>query len=353
MENRTLPLAEYKKLLADCFHANPWIYWSDMLCTAIVGYGAFLVCELFPTHTAAYWLFFLISVFALYRGVLFIHELTHRERKDLPGFSIAWNLIFGVPFLFPSFMYRGVHIDHHKKNSYGTNEDGEYLPLGASPFWRTIAYVAQSFYLPFLLALRFGVLAPLSLFHPRIRHLVMARTSALAIRTDTARRLPTGIDLRNWHVLEILCFVYVAALAYLFAFGILGTGTLLHIYLTAVTMFLVNSLRTVVAHRYLNRGAQELSFEGQLLDSVNIEGNPVVAELLAPVGLRYHALHHLFATLPYHNLGIAHRRLRAQLPPDSFYHLTSEPSFFHALVTHWKNTRHHAEQAENEAHARA
>jgi hypothetical protein len=36
-----------------------------------------------------------------------------------------------------------------------------------------------------------------------------------------------------------------------------------------------------------------------------------------PLGLRYHALHHLFPSLPYHALGTAHRRLIVALPPDS------------------------------------
>jgi fatty acid desaturase len=344
METRGISLAEYKKLLQEYFPANPWIYWSDLFCTAIAGYGSFVVTEMFPIGSLPYLLFFTISVFALYRGMLFIHELTHRERSDLPGFSTAWNLIFGVPFLFPSFMYRGVHIDHHKKNSYSTDEDGEYLPLGASPFWKTAVYLAQSIYLPFLVVIRFGLLTPISFLHPKLRHLVVTRTSALAIRTDVARKVPSGIDFRNWHVLEALCFGYIVLMISLFTSGILGLGTLGHMYAAMVIMFLINSLRTIVAHRYLNRSSAELSFQDQLLDSVNIEGNAFIAELVAPVGLRYHGLHHLFATIPYHNLGHAHRRLVAHLPKDSFYHKTIEPSFFHALATHWRNTRRHSER---------
>ncbi|MGZ3692646.1 MAG: fatty acid desaturase family protein [Bdellovibrionota bacterium] len=338
----SISLAEYKKLLQEYFQPNPWIYWSDLICTAIVGYGSFIAAEFFPAFSAAYLLFSLISVFALYRGMLFIHELTHRERSDLPGFSIAWNLIFGVPSLFPSFMYRGVHIDHHKKNSYSTDEDGEYLPLGASPFWKTLAYLAQSVYLPFLIVLRFGLLTPVSFLHPKLRTLVMTRTSALAIRTDVARKVPSGIDLRNWYILEAICFVYVWGMVALFATGTLAISTLGHMYCLMVIMFFVNSIRTIVAHRYLNRGAAELNFQDQVLDSVNIEGNAIIAELVAPVGLRYHGLHHLFATIPYHNLGHAHRRLLAHLPKDSFYHQTIEPSLLHALATHWRNTKKHS-----------
>jgi fatty acid desaturase len=42
--------------------------------------------------------------------------------------------------------------------------------------------------------------------------------------------------------------------------------------------------------------------------------------LWAPVGLRYHALHHLIPSVPYHALGEAHRRLVAQLPAGTTYH---------------------------------
>jgi fatty acid desaturase len=252
---------------------------------------------------------------------------------------VAWNLLVGIPTLFPSFMYRGVHIDHHKRNTYSTDEDGEYLPLGASPFWKTLAYLAQSFALPLLVVFRFGILAPLSLLHPALRHTVMEKASSLAIRFDTRRKIPQGIDLRHWYAQEFLCCAYVWAMAALFAAGVLGRGTLLHLYGFMVVMFLLNSVRTVVAHRYRNKDGREISFPEQLLDSVNLDGNPVVAELVAPVGLRYHGLHHLFPTIPYHNLGIAHRRLMEHLPADSFYRATVEASLWSALRTHWRNTR--------------
>lgn len=45
-------------------------------------------------------------------------------------------------------------------------------------------------------------------------------------------------------------------------------------------------------------------------------------EFWAPLGLRYHALHHLLPMMPYHSLSEAHARLMTQLPPGSPYHRT-------------------------------
>src|SRR5262249_3907828 len=60
---------------------------------------------------------------------------------------------------------------------------------------------------------------------------------------------------------------------------------------------------------------------GQLLDTVTVEGR-FLSALAAPVGLRYHALHHYLATVPYHSLGALHRLLLAELPADDPYRRT-------------------------------
>ncbi len=81
---------------------------------------------------------------------------------------------------------------------------------------------------------------------------------------------------------------------------------------------LINQLRTLVAHLWENEG-DPMTVTGQFLDSVNVPPPSPFAALWAPVGLRYHALHHLLPSMPYHSLGEAHRRLVAHLGPGSTY----------------------------------
>ena len=97
----------------------------------------------------------------------------------------------------------------------------------------------------------------------------------------------------------------------------------------------LNWVRNLAAHGYGNRG-ERMTLVDQFADSINITGQTWLTMLLFPVGLRYHALHHLFPFLPYHNLGKAHARLVAQLPPGSPYHAVNQHSYFAAVARLWR-----------------
>ena len=65
--------------------------------------------------------------------------------------------------------------------------------------------------------------------------------------------------------------------------------------------------------------------------SVNVPPPGQLAELWAPVGLRYHALHHLLPSMPYHSYPEAHRRLSRELAPPSTYHEANHPGLLHLV----------------------
>ena len=99
---------------------------------------------------------------------------------------------------------------------------------------------------------------------------------------------------------------------------VLGWKPLLVALAVFAAVGLLNQLRTLVAHLWENEG-EAMTVTAQYLDSVNVPPPSPFAGLWAPVGLRYHALHHLMPGLPYHSLGEAHRRLRGHLEPATTF----------------------------------
>ncbi len=291
------------------------IYWPDFLASALVGYMALAVTILAPNLPVAL-AAALLSVLALYRAAGFIHELTHIRKGTLPGFRFAWNLLIGIPLLIPSFMYEDVHTHHHAKTRYGTVEDPEYLPLALMKPWSLPLFIVAALLAPVALLVRFAVLTPLSLVIPPLRRRVVAAYSGLAINPAYRRRPPEGDFARMW--------AWQEAGAALWAIGILTASALYgwRPLLIGMAVFsgvaVINQLRTLVAHLWENDGAR-MTVTGQYLDSVNVPPPGIVAELWAPVGLRYHALHHLLPSMPYHSYPQAHRSLIAALGIESTY----------------------------------
>jgi fatty acid desaturase len=324
-------LRQAHALVSDLLRPRPAIYYADLLASAAVGWGGLVLAAwAWPRPWAA--LAFLAAVVALYRAGIFIHEITHIRPGTVPGFVLAWNALVGVPLLLPSLTYVGVHGVHHAKAHYGTSRDPEYLVVDGWPAWKLALWVLHAGLLPLALALRFLVLAPLSLLHPRLRGVVWARASSLSVNPAWARPPPPAAQRAPFALQEAACFAWALALALLAWRGVVAPRYLVTAALGAGAVGVVNQLRTAAAHRFRHRGDDAMTFEEQFLDSVNVPGTPILTELWAPVGLRYHALHHLLPGLPYHNLGVAHRRLVAKLPPGAAYHRANEPSLRAALV---------------------
>lgn len=306
------------ELTRDHSQADPSIYWTDFLLSALVGYvalaAAVLAGSLWPTLGFAG-----IAVLGLYRAESFIHEITHMKHAALPGFRAGWNALIGVPLMVPSFMYEGVHNLHHAKTRYGTVDDPEYLPLALMKPWTLPAFIVVAALAPLGLIIRFAVLAPLSLLSPKLRETVVARYSGLVINPAFRRRPPEGEAKALWTKLEIAASAWAVTFVTLAVTGVLPLRAVLIILGVASAVAVLNQVRTLVAHLWENEG-EAMTVTAQYLDSVNVPPPALLPALWAPVGLRYHALHHLLPSVPYHNLGIAHRRLCEVVDPASPYH---------------------------------
>lgn len=308
-------LRSARDLTLDISEARPGIYWPDMLGSAALGYaalaGAILVDGVLPALALG-----LVAALALYRALLFIHELTHIHRDALPGFRLAWNLLVGIPLLTPSFMYEGVHTLHHARTRYGTIEDPEYLPLALMKPWSLPVFVLIALLAPVALLVRFSLLVPLGAVVPPVRRMVWGQFSALSINPRFRRRPPEGELKRRVVWQELLGSVW--AIALVASVFVLGWRPLLVGLAVASLLAVLNQMRTLVAHLWENEG-ETMTVTAQYLDSVNVPPPGLAAEIWAPVGLRYHALHHLLPSMPYHSLPEAHRRLTRHLGAGSTY----------------------------------
>jgi len=314
--------------------AKPAIYWPDMLISAGLGYAGIAVA-IIGDSLAVQLVAGLVAALAMYRALMFIHELTHIHRDALPGFRTAWNLIVGIPLLTPSFMYEGVHTIHHKRTQYGTVEDPEYLPLALMKPWSLPLFVIVAILAPLALLVRAAVLVPLGALIPAVRKVTWERFSSLQINPEFRRRPPEGDFAKRVRWQEAGVFAW----SWLLIGSVFVAGwqplviALAILSLTAV----LNQLRTLVAHLWENEG-EPMTVTAQFLDSVNVPPPGLAAEIWAPVGLRYHALHHLMPSMPYHDLPEAHRRLARELGNGSTYEGANHPGMLVLVARIAKST---------------
>jgi fatty acid desaturase len=309
------------ELTRDIIAPRPVIYWSDFLASVAIGYPA-LFAAMMPGLGGWAIVAGIIAVLALYRAVSFIHEVAHIKHSAVPGFRLGYNILIGVPLLLPSFSYEGVHSIHHTRTRFGTAEDPEYLPLALMKPWSVPLFIGASLFAPIALVARFAVFAPLSLLSSRLRTMVVERFSTLAINPAFRRRPPEGELKTFWRWQEIGASLWAITLVALIVTGVFPLRAVAISLVITGGVALTNQVRTLVAHLWENDG-DAITVTAQYLDSVNVPPPTLLPMLWAPVGLRYHAVHHLMPSMPYHSLGEAHRRLSKTLAPDSPFHNAS------------------------------
>ncbi len=310
-------LHQARPLVAHLYARNPSRYWIDFLVCLGIAYPCAGYYLTQPLHFPGSPIALLIAGILIYRVSLFMHEIVHFHPHEMRGFQICWNLLAGIPLLIPSFFYEP-HRDHHAAGTYGTDQDGEYLPLGHDGWWGLLKFSSEVFILPIYFVTRFLIGTPLSFLSPRLREHLLKSHSSFVIDLHYEREIRPNAPRTLWAWIEIACFLRIVVFLTLVVLELAPWTRIFKIYGLGVLILGTNHFRTLTAHRYRNKGTR-ISYVDQFLDSTNIEGN-LFTELLCPLGLRYHALHHLLPRLPYYNLKRAHRLLSQMLPADSLYH---------------------------------
>src|SRR5207302_528848 len=119
---------------------------------------------------------------------------------------------------------------------------------------------------PVALALRFGVLAPLTWAIPALRRPVAERYSALVVNLRYVRRVPLDLAARVQEAAA--CAVFWTAAALWWA-GVLPVAAVVCWFVASAVVSGVNAVRTLAAHRY-DQDSGEISMTEQLLDSCTI-----------------------------------------------------------------------------------
>jgi fatty acid desaturase len=310
------------------------IYWADLLGSAGVGWVLFAWSYLQPILSVSYVVGTLGAALAFLRAAYFMHELTHRTWRELPGFHAAWNLLVGIPILVPSLMI-WPHREHHATSTYGTSQDPEYAPVASWGRRRLLGALLIYAIVPWLLAVRWGFTAPVSLLHPRLRRHALQKVSTADIYHLYVRSPIPDRERSMFLLQETLCMLFVWLGVGLTVLGVLPLWVHLHRALVMTIALVLNHGRTLVIHGYRGSGAPMTGRE-QVLDSVTLGPESPWTELLAPVGSRFHALHHELPSVPYHALSAAHRQVMASVGPDSAYARTVVPGLCAAWRVLWR-----------------
>jgi fatty acid desaturase len=326
-------------------------YWIDLTLSAALGWVALAGAVIAPVPVALAIVFWIVAVLALYRAVIFIHEIAHfRQRTIFRRFRIGWNAMVGVPLLTPTFLYE-THSEHHSKRLYATENDAEYRAFAHLAPHQIVGMIGAAVVAPAFGPWRFGLLAPISWLVPRARRFVYAQMSTLKIDLDYRGEPPKpGKQRRSWLLQEVSAFALVWGTGLAIAFDVVPWEVPVWWAATLAGIAAVNSVRLLGAHRYEAIEDEDMTVVDQMLDSINHPSSPIAGELWGPIGLKLHALHHLLPNLPYHALPEAHRRLVSALPANSAYRLTESPSLVHSIRHLWRSSC--ARQREQAVHAR-
>ncbi|MFT7629878.1 MAG: fatty acid desaturase [Mariniblastus sp.] len=311
----------------DFHQVKPWIYWRDMILGAAIAYTAAGIYVNSPAFSVWQIVSFLVAVFWLYRVGSLVHEVAHLGGHELTSFKVAWNVLVGIPTLTPSTFFTGHHRDHHTQRVYGTPQDPEYVVnvCRRGSAMNLILYFLFVAAFPLVVFLRF-FLVPLTFVSPKIREFVLRRLSAFTFNWRYERPIDK-INRKTFAALELACWLRAIAIPGAVLLGVTDPSRMFLLYSLGATVVIMNQLRQLADHHFEGDG-QNLTMSEHIMDSCNYTGKDPLTWLFFPFAIQYHALHHMFPSMPYHNLAGAHGFLLQKLPSDSPYRDLTQPGWW-------------------------
>src|SRR5262245_55586360 len=102
-DEATLFVREAHQLCRDLLEPNLRRYWTDFLATILAVYVALWIYIRAEPFSAAQAAGLIVCALALYRSVVFTHEINHQRGRGFKAFAFVWNVLCGIPSLMPSF----------------------------------------------------------------------------------------------------------------------------------------------------------------------------------------------------------------------------------------------------------
>lgn len=322
----------------DFFAVSQSRYWIDLILATTCAYVSAGIYLSVPLFSWFQFVTFPFAVFWLYRANSLVHEVCHLNDKELTSYKVGWNLLLGIPTLFPSTFFTSHHRDHHSGRHYGTSKDPEYVINMFTP--GSLAsmgiYLLSIMVYPLFALFRF-LLAPISFLRPSWREFTLRRLSSFTLNWMYERNVGR-IDTKVFVTVELLCFLRAWLIPLGVVLGVTHWTRLPLMYLLAISIVFCNQMRFLGDHHFEGDG-DKMSLADHISDSCNYSRQDILTWLFNPFAIRFHALHHLFPSMPYHNLSAAHEHLTRTLPPSSPYHALDRPGWWDTAQTTLRVTR--------------
>ncbi len=214
---------------------------------------------------------------------------------------------------------------------YATPQDPEYVinVFKRGSVLSILFYTMHICLFPAFVFLRF-LLAPLTFIHPSVRDFTLRRLSSFTLNWKYERDI-ARLDRKTFAAVELLCWLRASAIPLAVIAGVTIWTRMPLMYVLAASTLLFNQMRQLADHRFESDG-ERMTMPDHILDSCNYTDRDFFTWLFFPFAIKFHALHHLFPSLPYHNLESAHRHLTNQLPLDSPYHGLSQPGWWRSAA---------------------